>query len=51
MMAAAQFTRTGTFVTDRRPYNSANSPKGQGLRLFCGDQLDTRLSDKAPCEK
>ncbi len=49
-MAAAQFTRTGTFVMDRRPYNSANGPKGQGLRLYCGDQVDKRLPDSGACE-
>ncbi len=51
-MAAAQFTRTGTFVIDRRPFLTENGPKGQGLRLFCGDQVDNpRLPDKGPCER
>jgi hypothetical protein len=50
MMAAAQFTRSGTFVIDRRPYRTANGPKGQGLELYCGDNVDRRQPDSGPCD-
>jgi hypothetical protein len=49
-MAPANFTRSGTLVLDRRPTRTENGPKGQGLRLLCGDQVDRRLPDSGPCE-